>query len=325
MRKKLGNNIFERNEIINNLELSHRFTFLADKKREYNLRKDAVNIISSERRILLLNFLRFIKAENRVSLMGLADVLNGKEINFVSACCFHRKENYSGLVDQLSAKIIELMGKTIALIFNGTLVKINWHILTFGPGDWDLMCEYDLKEIVLPYILGIDSREIRENEFKTQWDLTQSLINNLVSHLMGCQIKNISITLHSLKALFSGVDSTWLLSEAENRAEIMFKKLSKNPPAIFSLFKSEKEKILRCKKEAIVYLATTKHYVSMKAAYIGLEVHGGYLRAGNLNRINDDFLPLFWFYPALCQHWGLWAEKIKSNDLQNYEDFLKRQ
>lgn len=291
---------------------SHPFTLLSDKKREGRLRKEAVGAAPPEKRDFILNFLRFIRAEDKKSLFGLAKVFanDTDTVYFVSACCFHAEEDRNALVGSFSGQIMKLIDKTADLAFSG--LKVKWDILTFSPDDWEFMEEYGIAETVLPYILKLPPRE-RQAELRKQWELTENFVSALP--------KGIEVRLVPLRSLADGDNS--LLEEAEKRGKVMFEKLSKNPPTIFRSLGSEKEKIARCQKEAIIYLLMTQRYAPLGAAYLGLEVHGGYWRAGSLNQLNGDFLPLAWFHPVLCQHWGPWAEEKKKPQLESYKKFLE--
>ena len=293
------------------VEYSHPFTFLSDVKREYRLREKVAIEILPGKRNQFLNFLRFIRAEDKNSLSGLGKVFSNKTVHFVSACCFNAEEDRKSLVSKLSSEILGLIGEITEIVFRG--IKIKWDILTFSPGDLEFMDEYGITETILPYILKLPLAE-RKTELRKQWELTEDFVSVLP--------KGIYLRILPLKSL-AEADSVNLLIEAEKRGEIMFEKLLKNPPAIFRSLGSEKEIIARCKKEAITYLLMTRKYAPLRAAYLGLEVHGGYWRAGGLNHFNGYSLPLTWFHPVLCQHWGQWAEKKKKSRLESYKKFLE--
>ncbi len=293
---------------------SHPFTILSDSKntKEAKLRKRAIDGLDQEKAKGLLKFLQFIKPENKKSLLTIGNILNEGEVNFFSACCFHAEEDRQKLVDKLSPHITDLICETMKRATEN-LPLSSWNFYTFGPGDWDFLAEWGILETILPYINDLP---YPEKELKKQFQLTQSFVDLLSNRL------SFSVKLSTLQRLSKGVEKDLIVKEAEVRAQAIYQKLRRKPPAIFELLPSEEARLERCKKEAILYLLFTEIFGSNGFLYLGLEVHGGYWKSGKLNERGNKYLPLTWFHPVLCQHWGPWAEEQKKLRLKDYEAFL---
>jgi len=296
--------------IFRNIEQSHPFTYLADSRREVRIREKAVKMIEDKTKVdSFLNLLRYYKAENLENLMEVAKVFNKRSmVEIITALCLHCTENRDRIIveEELSFRIINLLRETIQRTFQRVS---GWTIYTFHPDDVDFLAEEDLLEIVLPSIIS-KGCSFSKKEIERHWRMTAKIVK--------CVSVDIKTNLLPLQVLYN--DSLpQAKKEAERREKLMYEKLEKNPPAIFQFLSSEREKKERIRKEAIVYLCLTRKYGG-QGIYLGLEVHGGYWRAGNLWKWEDRFFPLLWAHPAITQHWGKWAEKYKP--LSQYEEFV---
>lgn len=292
------------------------FAMLSDPRREKKVRRQILRRVSIDHARFLARIFQCIAPENRQSFEAIASMLaDHGSLKLFSAACFHATSNRMGIVSELSLTIVELIKKTAESVFAEAPIEY-WNFYTFSPGDWDFLVDWDVTETVLPYIheLGPDQKDA---EFRKQYELTLGVVEQLD------QILPFPVSLYPIRDIASMVLREEVLAEANARAGLMFEKIKKSPPAIFEFLSSDEERIERCRKEAILYLAFARAFGSSNMVYVGKEVHGGYWRSGKLNVWGDNFLPLTWVHPAISQHWGTWAEETKGYRILEYQEFLE--
>ena len=292
------------------------YVLLSDPQREIKIRQKLFRDLSLEGIRGLSRFLQCIAVQDKRSLETIVNNLKQSgSLKIFSAACFHANWNRRGLVDGFSPTISELIVRTADLALSGLPVEY-WNFYTFGPGDWDFLSDWQVTETVLPYMHELSSSD-RDAEFSRQFELTADLISKLN------QVLPFEVRLYPINDLSNYVKREEVIEEAKKRAEQIFLKLKKSPPEIFSYLPDDQSKIVRCQKEATLYLAFTKAFGSSNMLYVGKEVHGGYWKAGKLNFWDNNFLPLSWVHPAISQHWGPWSEEAKGYRILEYKEFLE--
>lgn len=266
-----------------------------------------------------VDFVRFIKTwqpQDPASLEKVGNLWRKGKISFVSACCFHATEERDGLVDSLSPVAIDLIVETAKASIDPNQIG-EWTFYTFGPGDPEFIEEMGLSDILLPFMHGLSDDEMRDT-FLKQFELTSSLTERL--DRIGYVTKVVPLSGLAKGLSQDAIESVFVESEKRGRLMAGNFKMGVKPPKIFE-YLSPVEQEKRSAKEAFIYLLLTAAHE--ESVYLGLEVHGGYWNAGNLNRLNGNLFPLCWPQPALNQHWGRWAEK-KPSVVENQIKFLNK-
>lgn len=233
-------------------------------------------------------------------------VANGTPVHLISPCCLNCTEDRRRIVSQLSPRVTSLLSRTAAAAFSGLPIH-SWRISTFGPDDLELLGEWGIKQVLLPYMWDAPVEQVRA-DMAQNFRLVQELVAILDATLP------FPVTAHQLFEEVVAVDVEQLTKLAYERARLMLPELERNPPKIFGQIHPS-QWLARIQQEAFLYLWDTTQHGQLagtnRPAVIcaGLEVHGGYVQGGELFKgPNGEFLPYAWLPNGVRQHWGSWTE-----------------
>lgn len=259
---------------------------IGESKEDFRVWKKRVKILDNkEISPKMQTFLERIEPLNQSCSTEFVKRSKDGEVDLISAFCLHSNEARTQIVDQLDPELISAFGKFVE---ESPIRSLK--ILAFGPEDWEVIENFDLKEVILPALWG------KKEELQKNWNLSLKLAS-----------QSPKIELFPLRTIFPTAEEMWVVKkEAEHRAAEMYRRIkkSKTEPPIFKIL-SEKEKLARLKTEAITYLLVTRKYSNL--VYLGFEVHSAYWSSGKLYRFGKKFLPIMMAPTALRQHFGSWA------------------
>lgn len=232
-----------------------------------------------------------------------------RPLRLVSPMCFHDDQGGTRVINEyeLDCGGLELLGRTVALAFNGAMVG-GWSIYTFGPDDYGPLQELGLSNVLLPYMQR-SPRDLVIAEMERNLLLTQR-----IAEILG-QFVSFPVTAGQL---FEGTLSAEIISTlqpvAEERAlDGMIPALRKEADVLDILTQLSPDEILtRVVAEAKLYLCLTMLWGQVspdgraeEAVYLLAERHGGYLRSGRLfEGPNGEFLPVAVLPRAVKQPFG---------------------
>ena len=252
----------------------------------------------------------------------------GRLIRLVSACCLNATADRTGIVDRLAPEITDLLVRCARAATSQLSHQIEgWTISTFGPDDYDWLGNLGISKVLLPYMWDAPEAKVR-SDLTRNYELIDDLARQLQTKLP------FPVRAVQIGQSHADLDLASVIEAGKQRAEMMLPGLLANPPLIFRTIEQdlrrrhpnlsgqlwyealEQEWRARIEQEALLYLIDTARYGSPADlapgepvnVCLGLEVHGGYIKQGNLNCGADGlFLPVAWLPGCVRQHFGAWV------------------
>lgn len=254
--------------------------------------------------------LRFPQTEGDFHRATIARWVNsGTPTTAISAACLNATEDRRGIVKQFSATAVRLLVEMARATFAQMPHTQAWHISTFGVGDVDFLQEFGIQRVLLPYMVArLEEGEAGVMRVKDDMHRNYALMEELVAQLNAAL--PFPVTLHEIREGVEELDVPTLIKAAERRAEQMMPYLLQHPPKIFASL-PEEEWPVRVRQEAFLYMLDSLRYAGREGFWqLAVEVHGGYIAAGNLDRTDDGRRwPLAFLPDAVRQHWGDWTDR----------------